>query len=194
MNVIVTSLATFTDPMNSEYGFTPKSVWVTGACADSAQLWPRSTTLRSTTCGREVPWISSDPVIRYPSAVSTISDAENRIWGNFLASNDFRAVERATPFARPGQGGHAALALEDLQRVDVDHQLHRYRLIVLPLHGGLPGFHSDGQPMTHLRGPAGDAGQDLELTGRGVERPGRYGHTSTLCGLYATFPPGSPTL
>ena len=53
-----------------------------------------------------------------------MSSAANRIFGNFLASNDFSALAHDA-LLRAGQRRHPALALQHLQRVDVDLQLHR---------------------------------------------------------------------
>lgn len=55
VNRSVTSSATFSDPMNNEYGLTPNWVCVTVADVDITHASPASSTARSTICGRVLP-------------------------------------------------------------------------------------------------------------------------------------------
>ena len=92
---------------------------------------------------------------------------------------------------RTGQRRDAPLPAEHCERVHRRGQLEARRRAAGPPNSGLPGLHGDGQAVSHLGGPSGDAGPDEQFPGSGIERPTGFRHRRSVSAAGVVSRPSS---
>ena len=128
---------------------------------------------RSTTCARVFAWICQRP--GQPVAVLALRRWHSRrsvIRGKRPAPSDRKALLRTRIFSGPDNGVRppSPRTTSSESTSTVNSAPHGF-VAIRPVDRRLPLLHRDGQPVSHLRGPAGDPGADHQLTVGAVEAP-----------------------